>query len=170
MSSFVISKSEYIKAAGFCSAAAATLNYYREPVLRVWNKKHNRVSTAEDIRADFTRLYEINLAAVNAQYGDDFPSDTAEYMGDFYAVQTNAKNFFSRHDNPENLRRLMTTAYGLIQFFDCVQYQIEGDEYTRRALNILNKYYRALHKLTMYLSTVTSEDVSDYWGNFQISE
>lgn len=172
MSSFVINKVSYIKCAGLFAALADCKDYYREPVFRAWNKRERRNYTADDMRKDFTRLYEINAAAVREQYGDAVAaSDPAEYIAEFERIFNSIRDlWFAKSNNAEKRDILKVTLFGVIRFFQSVQYQIEGDEYTRRALMILNKYYRGLYKAIRIVDNITDEDLSGYWGDFDIDE
>ena len=173
MSSFVISKHEFVAAAGFCAAAAEHLNYYREPCLRVWNKRNNRVSTADDIRADFVRLYELNAKSVALQYDEEIETDSNTYDNVFSDFKGKSSHLFNRgytFERDTDRRCLQKTIYGLLRFFDCIKYQIEDDDCARRALNILNKYYRAIPAILRRLDSVHDEQLSDYWGEFKLAE
>ena len=48
MSSFVISKEEYIKAAGFFAGIAEQKNFYKENVIYWWSDNKKRILTADD--------------------------------------------------------------------------------------------------------------------------
>ena len=171
MSSFVINKASYIKCAGLFAALADCKDYYRDPVFRVWNKRTNNTYNAADIRADFERLYAINAAAVAEQYNDDtLAADSNDYRADFDRIYSEIKSRWNARDSLENRRVLKITFYGVIRFFQSVQYQIEGDEYARRALMIINKYYRGLYKAIQIVDNITNEDLSGYWGDFDIDE
>lgn len=169
MSSFVINKCEYMKVAGLFAALAECEDYYREPVFRVWNNRENRVYNAEDIRRDFVRLYNINAAAVAKQYGDEVvASDGAEYMHQFNKVRADITMMWRYKDAKR--KQLKITFYGVIRFFCSVSYQIEDDENTRRSLMIMNKYYRNLYKALRIADGICDDDLSDYWGAFDISD
>lgn len=169
MSSFVISKGEYAKAAGFLSAIVEAKNYYREPVLSLWNKAQCRRYTAEDVRRDFSRLYEINAAAVAEQYHDPEREhdpdahDAAFAAGKSRGEQLMRQGYSMERSKPR--RDLQRATYGCIQFFHSALHQIESDEYQRRALRILNKYFRGLYEVLRKLDGVTDDDCRS-WGSF----
>ena len=169
MSSFVISKSEYIKAAGFLAAVTEARNYYREPVLSLWKRSEARRYTAEDVRKDFAALYRINAAAVAEQYGDREPeNETATYAAVFLAAKARGADLMRRgymQGSGTAVHELRRATYGLVMFLRSAMYQIEGDEYERRALRILNKYYRGLYAMLQKLDGLTDDDVRS-WGSF----
>ena len=172
MSSFVINKCSYIKCAAVFAALADCRDYYRDPVFREWNKRERRNYIDDDFKKDFTRLYEINAAAVRDQYNDaTAASDAENYNADFERIRQNIVELWRvKSNNFEKRAILQRTLYGVIRFFRSVQYQIEGDEYTRRALMIMNKYYRGLYKALRIVDNVADEDLSGYWGDFDIAE
>lgn len=172
MSSFVVSKINYVRAAAFLSAAAEHQNYYGEPVLSLWNQQTCRRYTSDDIRADFERLYEINAAAVALQYGDPQPeSDPVSYFEEFAEAKGKAAHLFNRgytFERETDCKLLKHNTYGLIQFFDSVRYQIEDKDNTRRALRIMNKYYRGLYSILIKLDGIGSDEQQAYWGSFDV--
>lgn len=174
MSSFVIAKTEYIRAAAFLAAVAEHTDYYGDPVLSLWNARTGRRYTAEDIHADFSRLYQINARAVAEQYHDATPeTDGDDYMTGFNRTKNHAKQLLSRgytFDREQERKTLQRTVYSLIHFLNSAQYQIEGEEHTRRALRIMNKYYRGLYDLLRKLDGFTAEDLQPFWGSFFIEE
>lgn len=94
MSSFVISKQEYIKAGGFFAGLAEQLNYYREPVIYWWDSAKGALLNAEDYYKAFASLYEMNARSVMLQYGDRrMQSDEADYRKDFERYRSIAARF-----------------------------------------------------------------------------
>lgn len=169
MSCFVISKNEYIKAAAFCAAAAETKKPH-EKLLWIWNEQNGRTSTAEDIRADFVRLYEINAAAVVDRYDETMAeNDPENYDNEWAETWRTAYALIgrSRYNTGDRLRAL-ATVYALVGFLDSVRYQIYGEENARDADKILNQYYRELHTLARHLSGV-GDKTGHCWGEFNIA-
>ena len=174
MSSFVIAKSDYIRAAAFLAAAAGHQDYYGDPVLSLWNARAGRRYTAEDIQRDFTRLYEINAADVAEQYRNATRcTDPESYSEEFAATKAAAAQLLNRGytlERDTERKQLQRVTYGLIEFLNSARYQIEGEENTRRALRIMNKYYRGLYALLQKLDNVSHDDTQAYWGSFSLSE
>ncbi len=169
MSSFVIAKREYVKAAGFLAAVVDCENYYREPALRLWHKREQRLYTAADVWRDMCRLFEINAAAVAKQYGDESrEADPSDYEVEFAATFEAGKQLLNkgyRLHNSGMVRETQRVIYCVIQFFKSALYQIEDEENHRRALRIMNKYFRGLYDVLQALDYICNDDC-DCWGRF----
>ena len=76
MSSYVISKRDYIRAAGLLAGIAEFYNrtYYD---LWLYDYEHRRNMTTPDYHEQFTRLFELNAESVAWQYDDEAPETTA---------------------------------------------------------------------------------------------
>ena len=97
MSSFVISKQEYIKAGGFFAGLAEQKNYYREPVIYWWDSTKGGLLDAEDYYKAFASLYEMNARSVMLQYGESrMQSDEADYRKDYEHRGTHHRNCHKR--------------------------------------------------------------------------
>ena len=172
MSSYIISKENYLRAAGLIATMIETNSYYREPALLMWNNRKQRRYTADDVQADFTRLYEINVESFNAQYDDHQEPESGDLGQTFTAAKLAGKDLMQRgytFDGIRDRRTLQLTIFELVSFFSSIQYQIEGKEFTRRALRILNKYYRGIYSVLQIASGFTSEDVTS-WGDFNFPD
>ena len=138
-------------------------------MLSLWNKTQGRRYTAEDVLRDFFRLYRINAAAVAEQYSDPAPeSDDGEYRTDFLAAKARSEQLMRKGysmEQSKSRRDLQRATYGCISFFHSAMYQIEGNEYERRALRILNKYFRGLYAVLQKLDGLTNDDCRS-WGSF----
>ena len=73
MSSFVISKKEYIKAAGIVAGIAEAQRDFW-----LFDYEAQRNSTPEDYYNRFAECYTMNALSVQEQYGDDKPEADAE--------------------------------------------------------------------------------------------
>ncbi|MCF2662523.1 hypothetical protein [Pseudoflavonifractor phocaeensis] len=169
MSSFVIDKKEYTKAAGFLAAVIETKNYYREPVMYLWNRREHRPYEAEDVRRDLQRVYAINAAAVAEQYHDhQREQDSADYLTEFEAAKATGLQLMRRGytlEQPDAVKDLRRAVYGVISFLRSAQYQIEGEEHEKRFFRIVNKYYRGLYAVLQRLDGFTSDEIG-CWGSF----
>lgn len=175
MSSFIINKDEYLKAAGFVSAMVETTTRLQESIFWLWNKRENRTYTADDVKKDFARLYKINFKAVYDGYhrtprSEEFAPDTAEYTAEFdrYKAQglTLVRKGYTLLQTTEK-EKLRKAVYALTQFFDSVLYQIDDDKNQKSALKIMNKYYRKLYSILHHLDHNTTGDLQS-WGKFNI--
>lgn len=169
MSSFVIDKREYTKAAGFMAAVIETKNYYREPVMYLWNRRQNRPYEAADVLSDFRRVYAINAAAVAEQYHDaQREQDSADYLAEFEAAKAAGLQLMRRGytmGQADAVKSLRRAVYGVISFLRSAQYQIEGEEHEKRFFRIVNKYYRGLYAVLQRLDGFTSDEIG-CWGSF----
>lgn len=116
MSSFVINKIEFVKAAG--------LMYGIEE-----SKPHSFRYFLENVRKDFTQVFEFNALSVAEQYGDDEPyKDELTYDSTFEEYRKKgakiweADGFGNVPMNRKELRNALT------KFFHSVLYQIENRE------------------------------------------
>ena len=94
MSSFVVNKSEYIKAAGIVSGLAELYADRYGTTHRIWIYDYvtGRNMTAEDYYRNFTECYTMNALSVQEQYNDDEPeTDDDDYMELFNEYRTKAK-------------------------------------------------------------------------------
>ena len=73
-----------------------------------------------------------------------------------------------RMESAAAVQALRTAVYRIIRFLSSARYQIEGREFERRALRIMNKYYRGLYNVLMKLDGVTIEG-ADAWGTFSVT-
>lgn len=167
MSSFVIAKEEYIKAAAFCAALADTKNYYREPMLRIWNYKDNRVMTDADYITSFTALYKINAESVRRQYKDEnAENDINDYADTFNAVKAHIKREIKR-TVVYNGREFVKYILEFSKFCNSVFYQIEDLHLLTQARYFLNDIRGHLLDLIAYFDGFASDDLTS-WGAFDI--
>lgn len=169
MSSFVISKNEYMKAAGFCAALAEQKNYFREPVLRLWDPVKYHVAGDEDYKKYFNHLYKLNASSVAAQYNDGAPeADTDEYKTAFDAAKAATISAYidAERGRTEALKRLV---FGFYKFSQSVKYQIEEERAERLAHEFLNKVNEKLIQVIQNtLVNYHNDDNTEFWGAFPL--
>lgn len=108
MSSFVIDKEEYIKAAGLC--------YGFEVVKREPHRYY-----LERIYDMFDRLYKLNVFAYKQQYREHVLIDDKIYSEVFHKYINEGK----RYSNAVQCEKIK---FGIWHFLNSVEYQIEDDE------------------------------------------
>lgn len=108
MSSFVISKIEYIKAAGLMYGVEESNRYPHEWFLR----------NAYD---NFVKCYESNEKSVAEQYGEDYTINTFEYKETFEFYRRKGRWLIEKGYRNELKKRMK-------QFFDSSLYQIENED------------------------------------------
>lgn len=144
MSSFVISKIEYIKAAG--------LMYGLES-----KRKCPHTFFLENVKAKFEQLYRLNVLSVAEQYGDDpdtIGEDGCSYDSVFSTYKTRGKNI----DEFE----LPTVKNGLFRFFESILYQIENPDMNKEASAFL---YQCTSKL---INICNERPEVSWWGKVSI--
>lgn len=159
MSSFVVGKRELVKCAGFL-AGLSECQRMHEPLLRVWSKTYDKVMEPEDFYRDFCKIYDLNALSVMEQYGDqDRETDSNDYMSEFNSYRMAAKGMFS-HGQYADLALNIDKA---VRFLNSVHYQIEIGKYEKQFLNIANKFYRELWKVSTFLRG-HADRVAFCWG------
>ena len=122
MSSFTISKQEYMKAAGLVSGIA------EEAKIWMYDFEMGRNSTPEDYKRRFAECYEMNALSVKEQYhGDEvgaFSGDQNEYKEDFEAYQHLGRQLVYNGGSA-----LSNAVHELSQFFSSAMYQTEYEPY-----------------------------------------
>ena len=167
MSSYTISKREYMKAAGFCAGLAECKNQYREAALRIWCDKLGKVAGDEEYRKTFEALYKWNAESVAIQYGDEeAESDPNDYRAEFLQGKAAAKKAYSGW-MVSDLKDLERLILGFNNFASSVNYQIDDEERNRKANQVLAKIE---HHLTALWITKAGkgESTRNFWGSFEL--
>lgn len=150
MSSFIISKKEYIKAAGLMYGIEET-------------KRDRHQWFLDNVRQEFEHCYALNVASVNEQYGDNEMPETANYDEVFESYRKLGVAIYegpALHDGVMKMRDLRVRLW---VFFRSVLYQIENDAAHRMAsqwflICISKLYENDLHA------------VEGWWGEVEIDE
>ena len=145
MSSFVVDKSEFVKAAG--------LMYGIERA-----KRDSHLYFLENVRKEFVKAYELNVASVNEQYHDDCMPDGASYDTLFEEYKKKGEDVYnSTIFGRDDLRKVRN---GLFTFFRSVLYQIENEEMSKEVSSF---FFDCLSKL--YEREYRSVD--GWWGEIE---
>lgn len=144
MSSFVICKDEYVKAAGLiCGIEESKRHSSRYFMQRVYNR--------------FVEVYEMNVASVNEQYGDNDAPDEEEYLGVFERYKKIGEKIWLGDD--ENKKTELRAS--LVKFFMSSEYQIENEE--------MNEKARAwFYVCTAKMLAEDVDEVEGWWGRVEI--
>ena len=160
MSSFVIGKLEYIKAAG---AVAGIAEFYKNSVdnIFVYDYQHNHKMETEDFYNCFVEFFNMNALSVYEQYSprhedETLYSDSEEYKNDFIKYMRIGKNacFY-----PEKLNKII---FDLRDFLQSAMYQTENEAYFHKIKMISNSIIVELMKLLEPAHNCTC------WGDFNI--
>lgn len=151
MSSFVISKSEYVKAAGLVSGLAKELEVW------LYDYETQRNSTPEDYKRRFIECFTMNSLSVQKQYDDgDAWTDSNEYNKEFNDYMKLGKQLVY-NDGPA----LINAIHELSQFFGSCLYQTEYDPYMYKMQlffdSIIVELFKKAHRYE-----------ADSWGELKI--
>jgi hypothetical protein len=157
MSSFIVGKKEFVKAAGLMCG-------YEEA------KRDSHKYFVENVRKEFEHAYALNVISVNEQYGDNEMPDEESYDDVFEAYRKKGaliqrEGYASDNGvifhKVEDVMDKRTFARSMWTFFNSVLYQIENDA-AERAVAAL--FYSCLRKLyegeTSY--------VDGWWGEVEL--
>ena len=127
MSSFVMDKKQFIKAAGLCAGLADCQNVFG-PVLRLWNYSESRVYLPEDYYKAFVWLYRLNAISVQKQYNDiEIDNDPEDYKELFNEYKAKAKRRYMSGSAGDR-ETLINAIWTFKNFVDCLLYQVEDPE------------------------------------------
>lgn len=133
MSSFVICKEYYVKAAGIIAGIA---HYHRDWYLYTGTRN----ATKEDYYNIFVEMYRMNAESVADQYGDEAPeTDVEEYRGTFERFFKMGRFLFDQHKRTYTLH--------LSDFFRSVLYQVEREDYHAKIKDIFDQVFYQLFDL-----------------------
>lgn len=160
MSSFTISKKEYIKAAGIVAGIAEASgrgNGRRQVWLYDYETQRN--STAEDYYRRFSECYTMNAISVGEQYHDRTPeTDSNEYRAEFKAAQAAGRKLYF-----EQGEKLKNAIMELRQFFHSAIYQTEKYSYMFKMQFF---FYQIEDQLVEYLY---NPGECESWGELKIT-
>lgn len=168
MSSFAISKREYIKAAGYFAGLADQENYYyKESAIFWYNSKKGGLMDAEDYYKAFCSLYEMNGRSVMLQYHhSSAESDPEEYRQDFTEYRRKAADLYKNAVTVAGYTELRDSIFEFLNFCNSVAYQIEDSGLSRQAKRFM---YTCQHYLLKVLCDVSCYH-PDCWGDFNLDK
>lgn len=165
MSSFVINKEEYIKAAGVVAALQNDDNFRAGRYgLYLWNLDEGKKLNTEDVYKMFTNFFKLNADSVKKQYNDpEEEKDYNEYKPMFNLYYDMTSNFIKMGDY-NSIERLV---YGLLMFSRSVDYQIEDKEDNDKVMKEFNNIITRAFNLIA--DNKYRETKPNYWGSFNYS-
>ena len=146
MSSFIISKKEYIKAAGLVCGVASCSKYGGSPVF------------CANVKKQFEHIYKLNVYSWCEQYDEDIAEDTCDYEGVFNEYKALGRRIYM---GLESKMSLDTLRYSLLQFFRSATYQIENEDANMEAASY---FYTCIEMLCQD----KTDDVNGFWGSIDI--
>lgn len=147
MSSFIISKVNFVKAAGLMYGIEET-------------KRDKHEYFMEHCRERFERCYLLNVASVNEQYGDSTLPEEGSYDAEFETFRDLGRRIYGGSDRRMNRQQLRPR---LLKFFGSVLYQIENDAAHRA---VAEWFFICTEKLF----GPEIHAVDDWWGDVDLLE
>lgn len=160
MSSFIIDRSEFVKAGAYLGAFTE-MKANSEPILYKYLEKENRLANAEDIVEIFLKLYNCNVESVNEQYNETNATSLPEVNANDKLVIQSIKHKIYTYGAKTKIHGLL----GLQKFLRSVNYQIDYDE-KGIARDLINKICADILQVIYYYSDYDSTD----WGEFNLPE
>lgn len=149
MSSFVISKVEFVKAAGLMSGFEKS-------------KKNPHKWFVENIHARFADAYIANEISVAYQYNREIGTiDRNDYTQGFERAEKVAIEVFTKGTEEERDR----LRYTLINFFSSIDYQVEDKEQSMKVRSLL---FECTEKLLE--KEIKKHRVKDCWGCINLQD
>ena len=148
MSSYVVEKERFVKAAGILAgiAEATKGNIIR---LYVYDYENGRVMEAQDYYDRFVECFVMNSLSVQEQYHEESPwTDDDDYKAVFALFMQRGKALTR---NREQLRKMI---YELMEFFREVEYQTEKESYMFKMQLLFGNITRHL----LYMADPYSEE------------
>ena len=157
MSSFVIGKEAYIKAAGIIAGISEASNRGNGSHIWLYDYESGRNANAEDYYKRFVECYEMNALSVQEQYKDhDLESDNSKYMTTFKKAVAAGRALY--YNGGEKLKKAIME---LRHFFESAIYQTEKPEYMFKMQFYFNNISAQLMQF-LYICEPES------WGNLEI--
>ena len=146
MSSFIISKKEYIKAAGLVCGVASCSKYGGNPVF------------CANVKKQFERIYKLNVYSWCEQYDEDVAEDTCDYESVFNEYKELGRRIYMGLESKMSLDKLRRS---LLNFFSSITYQIENEDANMEAASYLFPCVEMLYQ-------DKTDDVVGFWGSIDI--
>ena len=152
MSSFVISKKQYVKAAGIIAGISESARDFW-----LYDYEAGRNSTPDDYYNRFSECYNMNALSVQDQYGDTEPeTDGDDYKDIFKEYRKKGKDIYFFGDKKKAIIELL-------HFFNSALYQTETEAYY---FKMQLYFYRIIVALLQYCDS--SYHNSESWGTLEL--
>ena len=146
MSSFIISKKEYIKAAGLVCGVASCSRYGGSPIF------------CANVKKQFEHIYKLNVYSWCEQYDEDVEKDTSDYESVFNEYKALGMRIYMGFESKMSLD---TLRYSLINFFRSATYQIENEDANMEAASYLFTCVEMLFQ-------DKTDDIVGFWSSIDI--
>ncbi len=142
MSSFIVSKKEFVKAAGLMYGIAE-------------NNRCKPVYFLSHVYETFVELYELNAQSVDEQYNEVTEHDENAYLEIFEEYKR--KGSICAVERGINRKKYTKMVAGLKKFFDSVLYQTESEIAHKE---MCNYFYDCIQRMQLFEGV----DTDDWWG------
>ena len=160
MSSYVISKVDYIKCAGYIAGIAAGTSIGCREFWLYDNVEH-RNTDKELYHKRFSQCYDMNAKSVQEQYKDkEAETDTNDYMKEFNAYYKKGYTL-----NMETREIQLQAIADIQKFFHSVLYQTENEKF-----NFLMTHWFFRIQDELFESLIGRSYDSENWGSFEAPE
>lgn len=147
MSSFIVEKKEFIKAAGIMCGIEE-------------NKRFKNPYFIDNVKKRFEECYELNVDSVNEQYGDHNAYDNCAYQKTFDEYRAKGKHLYNNTLEVDGVKvGLKWLRPRMMKFFISVLYQIENKE----CADIVGHFFFVCMS---FLAEGTYSDIDGWWGEF----
>lgn len=168
MSSFVVSKCELKKAAGFLAALAEYDMPGGRHMLWWYDYQTGKRATIDTFAAMAEKIHLLNALSVQQQYGDDMPEvDPELYSGAMQQAYTETRELIKSWSwrRGDGLKKAL---FRFGSFCDSVLYQIECEPASEAAESILYRWKNAAFDVLRKVEYLEDECTS--WGDFSPME
>ena len=148
MSSFVLDKKEFIKAAGIMCGIEES-------------KRDPHTYFIQECKSRFEDCYELNVDSVNMQYGDNTAYNQCSYQKTFDEYRRKGRLLYHNELEVDGVKvGVNYIRPRMLKFFQCVLYQIENKD----AADICgNFFFTCIGKLSSSCS-----DIDGWWGEVEL--
>ena len=149
MSSFILDKEEFIKAAGIMCGIEESKR-----------KKHQYF--IDNVKMRFEECYELNVDSVNEQYGDHNTYDNCEYQETFDEYKAKGMRIYNNMLEVDGVKvGVKWLCPRMLKFFNSVLYQIENEE----CADIVGHFFFVCMSK---LSECSYSDIEGWWGELEL--
>lgn len=149
MSSFILDKKEFIKAAGIMCGIEES-------------KRDKHQYFIDNVKRRFEECYELNVDSVNWQYGDHNTYDNCAYQETFDEYREKGMQIYNNTFEVDGVKvGVKWLRPRMLNFFKSVLYQIENKEY---ADIVGHFFFVCMSKL----ADGSCSDINGWWGEIEI--
>lgn len=149
MSSFILDKKEFIKAAGIMCGIEES-------------KRDKNKYFIENVKRRFEECYELNVDSVNEQYRDHNAYDNCAYEKTFDEYRAKGKHLYNNTLEVDGVKvGLRWLRPRMLKFFLCVLYQIENEE----CADIVGHFF---FECMSNLAECSCSDIDGWWGEVEL--